>query len=326
MMGRVDKSGSYDKTLEKYHIKNMLRVFTEYEEIKSGKHKKYQYVEELFKANGMCRQNFHKYYKRYLLNNRDINQLLPKKRGSRFKAPSELYSEDILAKIRLFREDGHNKYYIASQLKSKLNLEISSSTIYRLTRKMGLSKINRSIKEKVIKIVKSKRGELGHVDIHYLPKDIIKGSDKRLYLLGIIDDYSRLCWLDVIGSTKSLDVMFSSMEILGILRNRYEIEFKEMLSDNGSEFASKKNISNHPFEKLLEFMSIKHRYTRPYRPQTNGKIERFWRTIKEELLEDEQFDSVDELKEFITGYNIYYNEERMHQGINGKVPINMIEK
>jgi hypothetical protein len=106
---------------------------------------------------------------------------------------------------------------------------------------MGISKINRRIKEEVVKIVKKKVGELGHIDLHYLPKDIIKGEQSRLYLLGIIDDYSRVCWLDIVKSTKSLDVMFASMEILGILRNRYDIEFKEMLSDNGSEFASKNN-------------------------------------------------------------------------------------
>ena len=111
--------------------------------------------------------------------------------------------------------------------------------------------------------------------MHYLPKDIIRGKKNRLYLFGIMDDYSRICWLDVIGYTKSLDVMFASIEVLGILRERYNVEFKEMLSDNGLEFASKNNINNHPFERLMKFMGIKHGYTRPYRPQTNGKIERF---------------------------------------------------
>lgn len=323
-MGRIDRNGSNDRTLEKEHIKDMLRIFAEYEEVKTGNHKQYNYVQELFDAKGVCKQNFHKYYRRYLLNNRDENHLLPRKRGSRFKLAEELYSQEIILRIKEFREKGYNRYYIASKLKSESRLEIHPSTIYRLTRKMGISKINRRIKEEVVKIVKTKVGELGHIDIHYLPKDIIKGKESRLYLLGIIDDYSRVCWLDIVKSTKSLDVMFASMEILGILRSRYEIEFKEMLSDNGSEFASKNNRENHPFEKLLDFMGIKHRYTKPYRPQTNGKIERFWRTIKEELLEDEQFDSIDELKEFVIGYSIYYNEERMHQGINCKVPVNMI--
>ena len=40
---------------------------------------------------------------------------------------------------------------------------------------------------------------------------------------------------------------------------------------------------SHPFERLLLEMNIKHRYTRPYRPQTNGKVERFWKTLKEDF-------------------------------------------
>jgi hypothetical protein len=76
IMGRIDKEGSNDKTLEKRHIKDMLRIFGEYEEVKSGRHKQYSYVQELFDAKGICKQNFHKYYRRYLFNNRDEDQLL----------------------------------------------------------------------------------------------------------------------------------------------------------------------------------------------------------------------------------------------------------
>ncbi len=48
-----------------------------------------------------------------------------------------------------------------------------------------------------------------------------------------------------------------------------------MLSDNGAEFSSKKNLMGHPFERMLQELGIRHRYTRPYRPQTNGKVEPF---------------------------------------------------
>ena len=315
-MGRIDRNGSNDMVLERQHIKMMLKNFAEYEQIKAKKHPTLKYVRELFLIKGICKQNFHKYYNRYKMNNRDPNQLLPRRRGFKTKSAEELYSKEIVEAIKTMREKGYNKYHIASQLQLRFKIKISSTTVYRLTKKLGISRLNRSIKQEVIKIVKTKVGELGHIDLHYLPKDIIRNKTSKLYLVGVIDDYSRLCWINIVQSTKSLDVMFATLEILGMLRNRYEVEFKEMLSDNGTEFASRNNKENHPFEKLMLFMGIKHRYTRPYRPQTNGKIERFWRTIKEELLEDEQFDSVDELKNFITGYNIYYNEQRVHQGIN----------
>lgn len=171
-------------------------------------------------------------------------------------------------------------------------------------------------------------GELGHVDIHYIAKNTVKEpqfNNKRLYLLGIIDDYSRICWIEVIDSIKSIDVAFAAMDILIKIKDRYDIQFREMMSDNGSEFTSKNNPS-HPFEKMLKFYDIKHCYIKPFRPQTNGKIERFWETIEEELLANEEFATLEELKHHILGYNLYYNEHRLHQGINNKKPIEMTKR
>ena len=65
---------------------------------------------------------------------------------------------------------------------------------------------------------------------------------------------------------------------------------------------------------------MKHIYTKPYRPQTNGKIERFWKTLKEDFTEDSLFKDKDDLKEELLGYIIYYNEHRPHSSLNGKIP------
>ena len=166
-------------------------------------------------------------------------------------------------------------------------------------------------------------GELGHVDIHYITKGTVKSlGNKKLYLLGIIDDYSRICWLKIIDSTKAVKVTFAAMDIMLKIKGRYGIQFKEMLSDNGSEFSSRNN-PDHPFEAMLNFYDVKHRYTQPFRPQTNGKIERFWKTIEDELLSGEQFETLEELENHILGYAIYYNEHRIHQGINNKMPVDM---
>jgi transposase InsO family protein len=81
----------------------------------------------------------------------------------------------------------------------------------------------------------------------------------------------------------------------------------------------------HPFERMLIEMGIKHRYIRPYRPQTNGKAERFWRTIEEDLFDETNFDSLDEMKEELLQYMYYYNQERPHQGINGLTPFKFLE-
>ena len=70
-------------------------------------------------------------------------------------------------------------------------------------------------------------------------------------------------------------------------------------------------------------MGIRHRYTRPYRPQTNGKVERFWRSLNEDLIEGTTFETLEEFKKELEEYLIYYNELRPHQALNQKTPIQM---
>ena len=76
------------------------------------------------------------------------------------------------------------------------------------------------------------------------------------------------------------------MKLIYLIASRYDIRFKEALTDNGPEVGTKESSrkAQHPFERMLMELGIKHRYTRPYRPQTNGKVERFWRTPEDDLV------------------------------------------
>lgn len=323
-MGRIDKSRGQDSTMERRHIQAMLRNIGEYEEVKAKRHKQFKTAQEFYEGRGVCKQNFLKYYRRYLMNNRELNSLLPHKSGRKFKDCLE-YSPEILEEIKTIRSKGYNRFDICLLLKKQNMVELSPSSIYRIMKKLGLNKLNPKITEEKRRIVKMNSGDLGHIDIHYVSKGTVKEvGDKKLYIIGLLDDYSRVCWLEVIDSIKAIDVMFASMEIMMRMKVRYDISFKEIMSDNGSEFASKNN-AQHPLERMLKFYDIKHRYTRAFRPQTNGKIERFWKTIEDELLSGEQFDTLDDFKRHILGYVIYYNEHRMHQGINLKKPKDMLK-
>lgn len=322
-MGRIDRSQGQDATIERRHINQMLRHIEDYELIKKGEHSRYKYVIEFFRDKGLCKQNFLKFYSRYQSLNRNVEALIPRKAGRKYKTTLE-YSPEVIDKVKDIRSKGYNRFDMAKILKDQGIIEISASKAYRLMKKLGINRLNPRLKEEKRKIVKKAAGELGHIDIHYVTKGTVKEvGNKKLYILGIIDDYSRLCWLEVINSIKSIDVMFSSMDILFRLQERYGIKFEEIMSDNGSEFSSKNN-PNHPFERMLKFFDVKHRYTKPFRPQTNGKIERFWKTLEDELLSGETFETLEDFKEYILGYVIYYNESRMHQGINNKIPIKMV--
>lgn len=73
-------------------------------------------------------------------------------------------------------------------------------------------------------------------------------------------------------------------------------------------------------------MEMKHIYTRPYRPQTNGKIERFWKTLKEDFVKDSLFNDKEDLKNELLGFIAYYNEHRPHSALNGLTPCEFNKK
>lgn len=131
-----------------------------------------------------------------------------------------------------------------------------------------------------------------------------------------------MAWVELTEDVTALATMFAELKSFNILATHYNIKFKEILTDNGPGFGKKqsKSKSKHAFKRMLEELEIKHRYIRPYRPQTNGKIERFWRTIEEDSIRETYFESKEHLKEEILQYIYYYNEERPHQSLKGKAP------
>jgi transposase InsO family protein len=96
-----------------------------------------------------------------------------------------------------------------------------------------------------------------------------------------------------------------------------------ILTDNGLEFSNKiykskcgKNtIKEHPFDYKCNKYNIKHRLTLPGHPQTNGMVERLNRTIKENTIFKNNFNSIEELALSISNFSIFYNLERKHSGI-----------
>ncbi len=178
------------------------------------------------------------------------------------------------------------------------------------------------MKEEKRRIIKEKAGELGHIDAHYLSKCLIENENKRRYVVCVIDSCTRVAWAEVVEDIKAITVMFATLKCLNILADRYNIRFKEVLTDNGPEMGTKdsKNKREHPLQRMLMELGITQRHIRPYRPQTNGKVERFWRTLDDDMLEGVTFDSENHLKDELLHYLVYYNEHRPHSAIDGKTP------
>lgn len=315
------RNNSQDETLKRNYVQKYQFLIEEYELVKKKQHPVYDKVEEFYQAHGTCRQTFLKYYGRYRNSNGDILSFIPQKRGPRYN--TRRMPEEIEKEVLALREKGCNKYEINDILKSKRADQIPSpSTIYNIFCRYGVNKKTKKMMEEKRKIIKEKVGELGHIDAYHLSKDTIANDSRRYYLLGIVDSCSRLAWVEVMEDIKSLSTMFATLHGFNYLTRYYDVKFSEVLTDNGPEFGPKesKSKAEHPFERLLIEMEIKHRYIAPYRPQTNGKVERFWRTLNEDLIEETYFESIEHFKKELLNYLVYYNQLRPHQALNGLTP------
>lgn len=318
------RHNSEDKTLERNYKNKWKYLINEYELIKKRQHPKYKFVAPFFKDHNIKKQLFHKIYRRFA-SGRNEDELLPQKRGPKWcsRRPDIIIEEAVITE----RRKGLNKYEICDILARKHGRKITSpSGVYNIVKRAGMNKLREAEKKAKRKIIKENPGELGHIDCHYVSKDLI-GIDnkKQYYLVCVVDSCTRIAWAEVLENIKSLSVMFATMRLFKIIKNDYDISFSSILSDNGAEFASPRNRQQHPFERMLLELGVVHRYTRPYRPQTNGKVERFWRTLKEDLLESGGFEDVEELKDRLFEYLIYYNEIRPHQSLAGKTPLAFLQ-
>jgi len=310
-----------DLTLARNYLQKYQFLIKEYELVKAKKHPKYRFVKDFHEANGTDRRSFLKYYNRFKRSGKE-EDLLPQKRGPKWKSRRPF--PFVEKKVIELREKGNNKYEICCILGPQLKqFTPSPSGVYNIIKRHGMNKLTPKMKQNKRKIIKEKAGELAHIDTHYLPKGIVYDEPKkRYYLYGVIDSCTRVAWVELTEDLTSLTTMFAGLRSFNILAEHYNIKFSEVLTDNGPEFGKKesKTKNKHPFERMLNELGVKHRYIKPYRPQTNGKIERFWRTLEDDLIKGTYFKNKENLKEEILQYIYYYNEERPHQSLNGLPP------
>jgi transposase InsO family protein len=163
---------------------------------------------------------------------------------------------------------------------------------------------------KVRNFERARPNELWQTDIMTF---MLKGQ-YRVYLIGFMDDNSRFLvgWrLFRSQTTKNVQEVFrAAIEKHGLP--------KEVLSDNGRQYYTWRGKSQ--FTIMLTKLGIAHIRSRPYHPQTCGKIESFWRNMWQECLSAVPLSSFEEAEQKIGEYVAYYNFKRPHQGIGNLVP------
>jgi len=136
----------------------------------------------------------------------------------------------------------------------------------------------------------------------------------RLYLICILDDYSRFIVSWDIFTRADTDACLS------VLQASISRQGKPgaILTDQGRQFFTYGNKSR--FSVICEDLGIEHITASAHHPQTLGKIESFFRNIQIELINREHFSDIAQAQSKIKDYIEYYNFDRVHQGIGGLVP------
>ncbi|HOX58065.1 MAG TPA: DDE-type integrase/transposase/recombinase [Verrucomicrobiota bacterium] len=143
---------------------------------------------------------------------------------------------------------------------------------------------------------------------------MLKRQNRRVYLVGFIDDHSRfMVGYGVWASAPTALVIEVFRAAVGSYRAP-----EEVLTDNGPQYVTWRGKS--AFSKELERQGVKHLVARPKRPRTLGKIERFWGTLWRECLEGAVFVDLEDARRRVGHFIDHYNFHRPHQGIEGLVP------
>jgi transposase InsO family protein len=134
------------------------------------------------------------------------------------------------------------------------------------------------------------------------------------YLHTVIDDHSRVAYVEICSDEKAATAIGVLQRAVAWYADR-GVTVERVLSDNGSAYRS------HAWRDACADLGITPKHTRPYRPQTNGKIERFHRTLGDGWAYARLYNSTDQRNDALPGWLHFYNHHRVHSAIGGKPPV-----
>jgi transposase InsO family protein len=193
-------------------------------------------------------------------------------------------------------------------------LPASASAVARVLREAGYERVDvatRPHPERVRRFERARPNQLWQTDLFTF---VLKRQNRRLHLVAFLDDHSRFLVSFGLHASASTALVLEALEA-GIASYGPP---EEILTDNGPQYVSWRGKSQ--FTKHLEKRGVRQIVARPRRPQTLGKIERFWGTLWREFLEAAVFVDLADARTRIGLFVDYYNFQRVHRGIDGAVP------
>jgi len=236
----------------------------------------------------------------------------------------------MIAKLRRLR-------MTAAEIAETLSMPLS--TVSGILTRIGMGRLGRLGLEPAVRYERSRPGELVHVDVKKLGR-IVGGAGKRWrnngyqhytgsytdaagrvhakagweYVHVAVDDYSRLAYAEVLPDEKAATAVGFLHRAVAFY-SRYGIHVEAVLSDNGPAYISIKHAL------ACRRLRLKHLRTRPYRPQTNGKAERFIRTMLAGWAYSAVYGSSQERTHTLDGWLWHYNHQRRHSALSHQPPI-----
>ena len=211
-------------------------------------------------------------------------------------------------------------------------LGLPASTVWKVLRRYGVSRLRLPAREPVRRYERSRPGELVHVDIKKLGRfwtlgKRVLGSDvgnrsRRAgwqYLHLAIDDHSRIAYCELLPSESPADCIAFLRRATSWYRER-GVTVERVLSDNGNGYRSR------AWADACRELGVDRRYTRPRRPQTNGKAEALVKTLLREWAYRFAYPSSVHRARALPGYLRWYNQHRPHSSLGGKPPISRVSQ
>ena len=217
-------------------------------------------------------------------------------------------------------------------------LAMPLSTVSGILTRIGMGRLGRLGLEPAVRYERSRPGELVHIDVKKLGR-IVGGAGKRWrdngyqhytgsytdqagrvhakagweYIHIAVDDHSRLAYAEVLPDEKAKTAAGFLRRAAAFYR-RYGIRIEAILTDNGPAYISIAHAL------ACRKLNLRHLRTRPYRPQTNGKAERFIRTMLAGWAYGAIYRTSHERTTALDGWLFHYNHRRRHSALGHQPP------
>jgi len=213
------------------------------------------------------------------------------------------------------------------------------SSVARALNRLGLGRLrNLELKPPVQRCERERPGDLIHIDVKKLARHCfaegfayrkvghrITGNRQQGRSAGVgydrvhvaIDDATRLAYVEVLpDEQQGTAIGFLSRALAWF--NGQGVECRQVMSDNGPAYLSRR------FAKACSVLRLKHIRTRPYTPRTNGKAERFIKTLLAEWAYSMAVQTSEERNRWLPGYLAIHDGRRCHMALAGRTPIQQL--